>query len=72
MGNDRFVFVLRLWREESATISPAHTPPLRGSIERVDTRELRYFDDLANVETVLRALAGWGQETGEAGRSPGS
>ena len=60
-GPDRLLFVLRLWSEPDG--AGTERSPLRGSVERVDTHELRYFDHLSSLEDLVKGMVG-GDTTG--------
>jgi hypothetical protein len=58
----RLPFVLRLWSEPDG--AGTERSPLRGSVERMDTHELRYFDQLSSLEGLLGEMAGDAQFDG--------
>jgi hypothetical protein len=54
----RFAFVLKLWTETSeGTSSPRYT--LRGSVQAVDSDQVRYFQALDKIPEILQEITGW-------------
>ena len=58
MRERRFAFVLKLWTETTeSTSGPWST--LRGSVQAVDSDQVRYFHALDRIPEILQEITGW-------------
>lgn len=51
MDNPKMAFVLRIWSE-----GKMGKPDLRGSVQSVRSREIRYFTSLAQITEIVQQL----------------
>jgi hypothetical protein len=54
----RYALILRLWTEVSAS-STSLRPALRGSLQQVNSDEIRYFSSLDTIPEIVRQMMGW-------------
>lgn len=58
MPGQRFSFVLRLWTETVRSGLNSRPMP-RGSLQLVDSDQVRYFSSLDKIPEILREITGW-------------
>lgn len=58
MGIRRFVFILRLWREDTETGS-GQRARLRGSLQAVNEGRVYYFSTFDRLAELLREITRW-------------
>ena len=61
MTQQRFAFVLRLWREAPA-IERDQKTRLRGSVRLIDSERVLYLGSFEELPEILRELTGWQDE----------
>jgi len=67
MPANRFVFVVRLWSEDSRSAERPFT--LRGSVQMIDDDKVLYFHSLEQLSELVRQLAGWPEDPPKTDRS---
>ena len=58
------LFIFRVWREQTGN----HQPAWLGRIQHVNSGEVRYFRDLANLQKVMDELLGGIEHTEKSGQ----